>query len=185
MSVNIVWGITGAGDLISEVFETMEDVSKHAEIKITAVVSKAGETVLKWYKLTEKLEKIASKVMIEKDANTPFITGPLQTGKYKCLIIAPATANTVAKLVHGIADTLLANCVSMANKVNKGVYILPVDRERGTISTVLPDGKSLELTMRDIDIDNTGKLRVMKGITVIESPGEIRGIVEVYLKKSV
>ncbi len=181
MPVNIAWGITGAGDLLNEVFDLMDALSKHDDLRITAIVSKAGETVLKWYNLMEKLDNIAEKVKIEKDANTPFITGSLQTGKYKCLIVAPATANTVAKLVHGIADTLLTNCVSMVNKVKKDIYILPVDRERGTITTYLPDGKPFELTMRDIDVDNTEKLRKMKGITVIDSPGEIRGIIEGYL----
>ena len=182
MSVNIAWGITGAGDLLNEVFDLMDALSEHDDLKITAIVSKAGDTVLKWYKLNERLNTIAEKVLIEKDANTPFITGPLQTGKYRCLILAPATANTVAKLVHGIADTLLTNCVSMVNKVNKDIYILPVDRERGTITTSLPDGSPFELTMRDIDIENTGKLRNMRGITVIDSPGMIKGIVERYLQ---
>ncbi|MBN2418035.1 MAG: archaeoflavoprotein AfpA, partial [Deltaproteobacteria bacterium] len=155
MTVNIAWGITGAGDLLNEVFDIMYELSKHGDIEITAVVSKAGEAVLKWYKLREKLDIIAVKVLIEKDANTPFIIGPLQTGKYICLVVAPATANTVAKLVHGIADTLLTNCVSMVNKAEKDVYILPVDRERGSITTTLPDGKPFVLTMRDIDVENT------------------------------
>jgi archaeoflavoprotein AfpA len=183
MPFYIAWGITGAGDLLNEVFDIMEGLSRHDDIKITAIVSKAGEAVLKWYKLTERLNSIAEKVLIEKDANTPFIVGPLQTGKYKCLIVAPATANTVAKLVHGIADTLLTNCVSMSNKVNKEVYILPVDRQRGTITTTLPDGKPFNLTMRDVDVDNTDKLRQMKGITVIDHPEEIKGIILKYSAK--
>jgi archaeoflavoprotein AfpA len=177
MTVYIAWGITGAGDLLNEVFDIMEELSKYEDLKITAIVSKAGETVIKWYKLAEKLNSICEKVLIEKDANTPFIVGPLQTGKYQCLIVAPATANTVAKLVHGIADTLLTNCVSMANKVNKEIYILPVDKHRGTITTTLPDGKPFQLIMRDIDVDNTEKLRLMKGITVINSPQEIKTII--------
>lgn len=178
MTVNIAWGITGAGDLLNEVFDVMEGLSRHDDIRITAIVSKAGEAVIKWYKLTERLSSICEKVLIEKDANTPFIVGPIQTGKYQCLILAPATANTVAKLVHGIADTLLTNCVSMANKVNKEVYILPVDRQRGTITTTLPDGKPFHLTMRDIDVDNTEKLKLMAGIKVIDSPEEIKGLLK-------
>jgi archaeoflavoprotein AfpA len=185
MTVNIAWGITGAGDLLNEVFDIMDELSRYDDIKITAIVSKAGEAVLKWYKLTERLNSIAEKVLIEKDANTPFIVGPIQTGKYQCLFVAPATANTVAKLVHGIADTLLTNCVSMANKVEREVYILPVDRLRGTITTTLPDGKPFHLTMRDIDVDNTDKLRLMKGITVIDSHQEIKSIVEGCLKEEV
>ncbi len=183
MPVNIAWGITGAGDLLNEVFDIMQELSGHEDIKITAIVSKAGESVLKWYKLTEMLNSIAEKVLIEKDANTPFIVGPLQTGKYKCLIVAPATANTVAKLVHGIADTLITNCVAMANKAGREVYILPVDRQKGTITTTLPDGKPFQLTMRDIDVDNTEKLRIMKGVTVIENPVQIRGVIEDWIKK--
>jgi archaeoflavoprotein AfpA len=185
MPFYIAWGITGAGDLLNEVFDVMDELSRHDDIKITAIVSKAGEAVLKWYKLNERLTSITEKVLIEKDANTPFIVGPIQTGKFQCLIVAPATANTVAKLVHGIADTLLTNCVSMANKVNKEVYILPVDRQRGTITTTLPDGKPFQLTMRDIDVDNTEKLRLMKGITVIDSHQEIKSIVEGCLKEEV
>ncbi|NLD37885.1 MAG: archaeoflavoprotein AfpA [Desulfatiglans sp.] len=178
MTVNIAWGITGAGDLLNEVFDVMEGLSGHDDIKITAIVSKAGESVLKWYKLTERLNSITEKVLIEKDANTPFIAGPLQTGKYQCLVVAPATANTVAKLVHGIADTLLTNCVSMTNKAGREVFILPVDKERGTITTTLPDGKPFQLTMRDIDVDNTEKLRHMKGITVVDRPEEIKRVVK-------
>jgi archaeoflavoprotein AfpA len=178
MPVNIAWGITGAGDLLNDVFDVMDELSRHGDIKITAIVSKAGETVLKWYKLTERLNAICEKVLMEKDANTPFIVGPLQTGTYRCLIVAPATANSVAKLVHGIADTLITNCVAMANKAGREVYILPVDRKRGTITTTLPDGKPFQLKMRDIDFDNTERLRLMKGIMVFDSPEEIKGVIK-------
>lgn len=185
MPVKIAWGITGAGDLIEEVFDIMEEISQINNLEMIAVVSKAGETVLKWYKLRERLDTIAKKVLIEKDANTPFIVGNLQTGKYKCLIVAPATANSVAKIVNGIADTLITNCVSQTNKTNTGIYILPVDRKKGTIKTILPDGETFELTMRDIDVENTEKLRKMKGVSVIESPGEIREIIKGYVEEVV
>ncbi|MBN1904084.1 MAG: archaeoflavoprotein AfpA [Deltaproteobacteria bacterium] len=178
MPVNIAWGITGAGDQLNEVFDIMDELSRHDDFKITAIVSKAGESVLKWYKLTERLNTISEKVLIEKDANTPFIIGPLQTGKYQYLIVAPATANTVAKLVHGIADTLITNCVAMVNKAGKEVYVLPVDRERGTITTTLPDGKPFQLTIRDIDVDNSERLRSMSGITVIDNPAEIKRVIK-------
>lgn len=182
MPVKIAWGITGAGDLIEEVFDIMEEISRINNLEIIAVVSRAGEAVLRWYKLRERLDTIAKKVLIEKDANTPFIVGNLQTGKYKCLIVAPATANSVAKIVNGIADTLITNCVSQTNKTNTGIYILPVDREKGAIKTILPDGETFELTMRDIDVENTEKLRKMKGVSVIESPGEIREIIIGYVE---
>ncbi len=36
-------------------------------------------------------------VRIEIDANTQFLAGQLQVGRYDFLLIAPATSNTVAK----------------------------------------------------------------------------------------
>jgi len=180
MPPKIVWGITGSGDLISEVFEVMEEISKMNLLEINAVLSKAAVTVLKWYKLYDKLDSIADSILVEKDANTPFIVGPLQTGEYDFLLVAPATANTVAKIVNGIADTIITNSVSQTNKTNVDIYILPVDQKMGTTTTILPGGKKLNLTMRDIDVENTNRLREMKGIVVLEKPKEIRSIVDKY-----
>jgi archaeoflavoprotein AfpA len=180
MPSKIVWGITGSGDLISEIFEVMEEISKMKRLEITAVLSKAAVTVLKWYKLNDSLDRIAHRIMVEKDANTPFIVGPLQTGEYDALIVAPATANTVAKIVNGIADTIITNSVSQTNKTSVDIFILPVDQKMGTTTTILPGGKKLDLSMRDVDVENTNRLRKMKGIVVLEKPKEIKGIVDRY-----
>jgi archaeoflavoprotein AfpA len=175
--VKMVWGITGAGDLLPEIFEVMREIVKTEDLEITAVVSKAAQKVLKWYKLWDNLETMVHKVLIEKDANTPFIIGPAQTGRYDRLLIAPASANSTAKIVYGIADTLITNLVAQTNKTNVEIIILPVDQKNETRTTILPDGKKLELTMREIDIQNTAKLRKMRGITVLEKPGDITTII--------
>jgi archaeoflavoprotein AfpA len=181
MPLKIVWGITGSGDLISEVFEVMNELSRHKDMEITSVLSKAAIKVVNWYKLSDKLNSISKKVLVEKDSNTPFIVGPLQTGQFDCLLVAPATANTVAKVVNGIADTLITNAISQTNKTSVGIYILPVDQKKGTTTTILPGGKKLELAMRDIDLKNTEKLRNMKGITALMNPGEIKTVVRELL----
>lgn len=182
MPAKIVWGITGSGDLISEIVAVMEELAQEKELEITAVLSKAAVKVLNWYKLIDKLHGLAKKVFVEEDANTPFIVGPLQTGQFDCLLVAPATANTVAKVVNGIADTIITNAISQTNKTNIKIYILPVDQKKGTTITTLPGGKKLELTMRDIDIENTNKLRSMKGITILTSAGEINSVIRNYIK---
>ncbi|MFX0064391.1 MAG: archaeoflavoprotein AfpA [Candidatus Hermodarchaeota archaeon] len=173
----MVWGITGAGDLLPEIFEVMSEIAKIKDLEITAVVSKAAQKVLKWYKFWDKLEPMVHRVLVEKDANTPFIIGPAQTGRYNCLLIAPASANTTAKIVYGIADTLITNLVAQTNKTDLEIIILPVDQRNETKTTVLPDGKKLELKMREIDVQNTVKLRKMKGITVLAEPGDIKTII--------
>jgi archaeoflavoprotein AfpA len=182
MPAKIVWGITGSGDLISEVFAVMDELTQEKGLEITAVLSKAAVKVVNWYKLKDKLNSIAKKVLIEEDANTPFIVGPLQTGQFDCLLVAPATANTVAKVINGIADTIITNAISQTNKTNINIYVLPVDQKKGTKVTTLPGGKKLELTMRDIDVENTDKLRTIKGITTLAKPEEIKFIIRKYIK---
>jgi flavoprotein len=93
--------------------------------------------------------------------------------------VAPATGNTVAKIVNGIADTLITNAVSQAMKGGIQVIILPVDQKSGIVKTILPNGKEKDLHMRDIDIENAKKLRGMKGIIVLEKPEDIGKIYSV------
>ena len=89
------------------------------------------------------------------------------------LIIAPATANTVAKIVRGIADTLVTNAVAQTAKGETPIYILPVDRQKGTVITYAPSGKELKLKMRDTDVENTEKLSRMENITILNSPEDL------------
>ena len=176
MTLKVVWGITGSGDKMPETVAAMAAARERLDLEITAAVSIAGVRVLRWYKLTETVEEIAKSVKIEKDANSPFITGPLQIGQYDCLLVAPATANSVAKIVHGIEDSMLTNAVGQTAKSTTPIYIMPVDLRPGTTVTMRPGGERLELKIRAIDVENTNKLRTMEGISVFESPAEIEGI---------
>ncbi len=172
----LAWAITGAGDLMTETFKVMEDLKKSGGVDITVFLSKAAVKVVKLYRLWPKLPTISDKVLVEEDANTPFVSGALQTGKYDLLLVAPTTANSVAKIVHGIADTLITNAVAMANKTDMKVYIMPVEKERETVVTRLPNGSMLELSTRSLDIENTSKLKKMVGISVLDTPEDIKRI---------
>jgi len=152
------------------------------------------------------------------------ITGRLSLGRYDLLIVSPATANTVAKIVHGIADTLVTNAVAQAGKGKVRTIIVPVDLEEGEVETVIPSklelsicrrcetcnaaaacpqdaiipgveiqllkcigcgncqracpygaisgGSTITLHMRNIDVDNTRRLKRIDGIQVIKEPVE-------------
>ena len=171
----LAWGITGAGDLLPEIFEVMTELQATGTMEITAILSKAAEQVIKMYRLWDTLETIAHRIMIEKNANSPFVVGALQTGKYDTLLVAPVTGNSAAKIVHGISDSLLTNVVSMTNRTKTKIYLLPVEHAGNEVNTTLPDGSKLELLTRDLDASNTNKLRNMKGITVLDDPEEIKG----------
>ena len=172
----LAWAITGAGDLIAEIFEAMKDLKKSGNFKITAILSKAAVKVIKAYRLWDILPTIADKILVEKDANTPFIIGALQTRKYDALLVAPVTGNSAAKIAHGIADTLITNAVAMTTRTKTPVFVLPVEKEGNEVNTTLPDGSKLELITRDLDAQNTAKLGKIKGISVLDTPEDIKRI---------
>ena len=176
----IAWGITGAGDLINETLEAMKWLKETYEgsVEIEVYLSKAGEQVLRFYKLGDELRGSFHQVQGERDANTPFITGRLQLGLFDFLLIAPSTSNTVAKIAHGISDTMLTNGAIQALKASVPVYVMPVDYREGTIVTILPNGKELELRVRKEDAENVQKISRMDGVTTFEKPEEIREIFE-------
>lgn len=182
MTFRIAWGITGCGDYLKESIDIMKELAREYDLEIRVYLSQAGETVVKWYKLFNDLKSSFPMTFVEKNPNVPFLVGDLQLGKYEFLLIMPSTSNTAVKIATGISDTLLSNAAAQAMKAKVPVYIFPVDQKRGEVTTNLPDGKKLTLTMRDVDIEAVDKLRKMPGITVMGHPDEIRGIIKKHLE---
>ncbi|HDN68574.1 MAG: archaeoflavoprotein AfpA [Candidatus Methanophagaceae archaeon] len=175
--VKVAWGVTGSGDRLTECVNFMKELAKRHNLEVHAYLSKEGETVLKYYNLLNEVRESFSKMSSEKGPNAPFLSGKLQLGKYDFVLIAPATANTVAKIAHGIADTLLTNSAAQAMKVAVPVYIFPVDQKEGEITTKLPNGRDLKLRIRKEDEENVEKLRRMRGITVLSRVEELEAVV--------
>lgn len=173
MTLKVAWGITGSGDQMPETVAAMTAVRETVDVEITAALSIAGEKVVRWYKLMDQVQSISKAVLIEKDANSPFIVGKLQIGLFDCFVVAPATANSVAKIAHGIADTLITNAVAQTAKTTVPIFILPVDLHEGTTVTTRPTGEKLELRIRAVDIENARALGTMEGVTVLTRPEEI------------
>ena len=85
-------------------------------------------------------------------------------------LIAPATANTVAKISLGIADTLLCNAAIMALKAFVPVYVMPSDYQEGITITKLPNGRDMRLKIRKEDVAHVNRLSEMEGIGVLKTP---------------
>ena len=139
--MRIGFAFTGAGHLLRESVQVAEKLAKDHEV--TIFLSGAAEEVLKMYGLYERVERLTGGKYRElaTDSNRKFsypITGRLSLGKYDLLIVSPATANTVSKIVYGIADTLVTNAVAQSGKGAVPVYMVPVDIHPGPIDTVLP-----------------------------------------------
>lgn len=178
----IAWGITGTGDKLSETFEVMREIGEKyaSKVDIRVYLSKAGEQVLRFYKLFDDLTNAFSRVKVEVNSNSPFLAGALQLGQFDFLLIAPTTANTVAKISLGIADTLLTNSSLMALKAFIPVYLMPCDYQEGIVVTKLPSGKSLKLRIRKEDVKNVKRLEKIEGIFLLREPEEIKKLFKTY-----
>jgi dihydromethanopterin reductase (acceptor) len=143
MSVPIAWGITGASHFLKETFETMHKIVGSNKVKVTTYLSSAGDQVVKMCGLWNQLKEISNGIYLqeiltemEEGTGSPR-AGRLLRGVYKALIVSPASGNTVAKVVHGIADTLVTNAIAQAQKGGVPVFMVPTDQQAGFIETTL------------------------------------------------
>jgi len=182
----VAWGITGAGDKIAEFIDVMTQVKKEHEatVDIHVFISKAGETVLKFYNLETTLRQTFEKVQVEVNSNSPFLAAWMQNRKYDFLLIAPATSNTVAKIAHGIGDTMITNAAIMSLKGFVPVYIVPTDYEEGVVYTKLPNGKKMKLRIRKEEVEQVKKLESMEDVHVLYGPRKIPDAFREALKQT-
>jgi archaeoflavoprotein AfpA len=180
----VAWGITGAGDKIAEIIQTMKDLKLQGEgtVEIDVFLSKAAETMLKFYRLNEELKNSFSKVMVESNSNSPFLAGMMQSHKYEFLLIFPASSNTVAKIVNGIGDTLLTNSAIMSLKAFVPVWVMPVDYKESVISTKLPNGEEMKIRVRKEEAEQVRKLEATEDVHVFEKPAEVQEAFLEWLK---
>ena len=172
-----MWGITGTGYVLQESINLMKELQEDHNVDLTVILTKEGAAVVKWYKKWLPLTEIVKKVKVEKTPNIPFYAGPLQLGQYDMFLVCPVSANSVAKITYGIADSLITNCVAQAIKGGVKVYLFPSDQDLEPIVTSRPDGSHLVLNIRDIEIENIERLKKMKGIYVISDFSEIKPLI--------
>ncbi len=177
MTFKLMWGITGTGYVLQESIDLMKELQENHNVDLTVILSKEGTAVVKWYKKWLSLTEIVKKVKVEKTPNIPFYAGPLQLGQYDMFLMCPVSANSVAKIVYGIADSLITNCVAQAIKGGVKVYLFPSDQDLEPIVTSRPDGSPLVLKIRDIEIENIERLKKMEGIHVISDFSEIKPLI--------
>ncbi|MFU8766105.1 MAG: dihydromethanopterin reductase (acceptor) [Candidatus Methanoperedens sp.] len=152
--MKIAWGITGAGHFLRESVDLLKDLKqKNNRLKVTTFLSRAGEEVVRMYGLEDELKTISNGEYLEElfpesgqGASVPK-AGRFLLHKYDFLIVTPATSNSVAKIAHGIADTLVTNAVAQAVKGSVPVYIVPVDIT-GTIESQMPYFIDREVCMK-------------------------------------
>ena len=161
----LAWAITGSGHYIEECLNfllTLDDVDLY--------ISQAGEEVLKMYGID--LSDIRAKMPVYRDkaASAPPV-GHFYKGHYHTFVMAPATSNTVAKCVLGIADSLVTNLYAQAGKCRVPSIVYPCDTAP-EMETTAPGGKVMVYPRR-IDLEATEKLRTFEYTTVVDSADEL------------
>lgn len=136
--------------MLLESVEVLEEIAAKDENQVTVLLSGAGEEVLKMYGLFGRVKSLTGgyyqELILEKDQMWSYpISGRFSLGRYDLLIVSPTTSNTIAKLVHGIADSLVTNAVAQAGKGHVRTLLVPVDLESGDLETVLPSKLELDL----------------------------------------
>jgi dihydromethanopterin reductase (acceptor) len=162
----IAWAITGAGYALEDCVGVLLKLAG-ADV----FLSRAGDEVLRKYRLDARLDRPGLRVYREKSASSPLV-GRFFAGDYQLLVIAPATSNSVAKFVHGISDSLITNLFAQAGKSRVPILVYPTDLVPEAES-IGPRGESVKVYPREIDIENTARLRALKGVCVVDGREEL------------
>ena len=162
----LAWAITGSGHYIEECLNfvlTLDNVDLY--------LSQAAEEVIKMYgfNLTEIREKMP--VYRDKAASSPPV-GLFYSGYYHTFVMAPATSNTVAKCVLGIADSLVSNLFAQAGKCRVPSIVYPCDIAP-EMETTAPKGKMVMVYPRQIDLEATDKLATIEYTHIVKSVDEL------------
>lgn len=153
MAKTIAWGITGAGHFLTSSFEIFRDIKSEHDVRVNTFLSSAAEEVVRMYGLEDELENIScgeylEEIFLETQQGKSWPkTGRFLLDKYDALIVTPATSNTVSKIAHGTADSLVSNAVAQAVKGGVSVYVVPVDIA-GVVVSELPFGIARELCQK-------------------------------------
>jgi len=161
----LAWAITGSGHYIKECLDFLLTLD-HVDLYI----SQAGEEVLRMYGYDLKDIREKMPVYRDKTASSPPV-GLFYKGYYHTFVMAPATSNTVAKCVLGIADSLVTNLYSQAGKCKVQSIVFPCDTAP-EMETTAPGGKVMVYPRR-IDLEGTEKLRAFEYTTVVESVDDL------------
>ncbi len=151
----LAWALTGSGHYLRECLDIVSQLQD-----VDLFLSKAAAEILQQYGYKHNVgrvfqDKTASSVPVEL----------FYEGKYHTLVIAPATSNTVAKMVVGISDNLVTNLYAQAGKTRVPSIVFACDTEP-EIESEAPRENIVKVYPRRIDLANMETLRTFEETTV-------------------
>lgn len=169
----LAWAITGSGHYLEECLEIIGELAD-----VDLFYSRAGEEVIRMYGHDPKSINLDGRIYRDRAASAPPV-GLFYRGDYHTLVVAPATSNTVAKMVMGFSDTLVTNVYAQAGKCRIPSIVLACDTEP-EIQTPAPD-RIVKVWPREVDLEHTHKLRSFEATTVVENPEKLMAALQVRL----
>tara|TARA_B110000967_G_scaffold48115_1_gene48830 strand:+ start:1130 stop:1708 length:579 start_codon:yes stop_codon:yes gene_type:complete len=169
----LAWAVTGSGHYLDECLEIIRDLED-----VDLFYSSAGEEVLRMYGHDPKAINKQGRVYRDRAASSPPV-GLFYRGDYHTLVVAPATSNTVAKMVLGLSDSLVSNVYAQAGKCGIPSIVLACDTEP-EMDTPAPD-RIVKVWPRKIDLEHTHKLATYEGTTLVENPEKLLSALKIRL----
>ena len=169
----LAWAVTGSGHYLDECLEIIRDFQD-----VDLFYSSAGEEVLRMYGHDPKAINKQGRVYRDRAASSPPV-GLFYRGDYHTLVVAPATSNTVAKMVLGLSDSLVSNVYAQAGKCGIPSIVLACDTEP-EMDTPAPD-RIVKVWPRKIDLEHTHKLATFEGTTVVENTEKLLSALKIRL----
>ena len=144
----LAWAITGSGHYLRECIDII-----HLLEDVDLFLSKAAAEVMQQYGYKHHVgrvfqDKTSSSVPVEL----------FYQGRCHSLVIAPATSNTIAKMVYGISDNLVSNLYAQAGKTRVPSIIFACDTGP-ELESEAPRENIVKVYPRQIDLDNIAKLK--------------------------
>ncbi len=157
----LAWAITGSGHFLQQCLGLVE-----SRTDVDLFLSRAAAEVLVMYGID--LKRLRERLPCYRDgaASAPPVARFYQ-GFYSRLVVAPATSNTVAKMVCGVSDTLVTNIYAQAGKCRVPSIVFACDTAP-VMETAAPGGQVMVYPRR-IDLENVERLRRFEYTTVVDS----------------
>ena len=177
--MRICWVITGAGHFLAETADFLFSLRNSRSLKDVAIdlfFTRAASEVIARYGKQSIFEACDFVIYRENDYSSSGVVY-FSGARYDALVLAPATANTVAKCALGIADSLASNFFAQGGKSGVPIFVLPTDGEENIVS-VTPSGREIEVRPRPVDLMRLTELSRFPGVIILRSPNEYEKIVE-------
>jgi 4-hydroxy-3-polyprenylbenzoate decarboxylase len=132
----IILGLTGASG--SVYFLRLAQQLSQQEVELHLIASQLGEKVLQYetgVALQDQVKlwsKNSAKVILEDNSNL-FSSAASGSSRFDAMAVVPCSMSTLAKIVHGVSDTLLTRAADVMMKERRKLVLVPREMPLSTL----------------------------------------------------